>query len=49
MFFISNPVGKTLGQLAKETKEDVRDGYFVYVLENEGDTSGIELCESKTI
>lgn len=49
MFFISNPIGKTLGQLAIDTKEDVRDGYIIYVLNNEDDTSGVEWCESKRV
>lgn len=49
MFFVYNPIGKTLAEVAEDTKHDVRNGYFVYLLSDEEDTIGSEVCEVKTL
>lgn len=38
--FNYNPIGKTLAEVAKETKPDHYNGYSVFVLENPKDTTG---------
>ena len=47
--FMYNPIGKTLAQIANETKADFGGGYSVFVLQDETDTIGKEIDMSYSV